>query len=180
MIYCCNNCPTFKDYDEALRNRLYIVPCENIVRSNEKDLYLQDKFREEYPAIVKLMLRELLKLKKNNWELYQGKTIIASRDNYERDVDNVSEFIELAVCTTDVDQIGMQKIEFWYDSYVEFSKRYKADKILSRRQFTKRFEMLQQNVNIERYKSSTNNGAYYYKYIYPTRSCRELYTRFHS
>ena len=177
MIYCCNNCPTFKDYDEALRNRLYIVPCENVVSSNEKDLHLQDKFREEYPAIVKLMLRELLKLKKNNWELYQGETIIAARDNYERDIDNVSEFIELAIRTTDFDQTGMQKIEFWYDSYVEFSKRYKADKTLSRKQFTKRLESL---LKVERYKSSTNNGAYYYKGIYPTRECGELYTRFHS
>lgn len=177
MIYCCNNCPTFKDYDEALRNRLYIVPCENVVSSNEKDLHLQDKFREEYPAIVKLMLRELLKLKKNNWELYQGETIIAARDNYERDIDNVSEFIEMAVTVSDKDQTGIQKIGFWFDSYVEFSKRYKADKILTRKNFTKRFESMQK---IERYKSRTNNGSYYYKGIYPTRECRELYTSFHS
>ena len=177
MLYCCNSCPKFKDYDEALRNRLYIVPCENVVSDTEKDLHIQDKFREEYPAIVKLMLRELLKLKKNNWELYKGGTITAGRDKYERDIDNISEFIELAVCTTDVDQIGIQKIEFWFDSYVEFSKRYKADIILTRRQFTKRFETL---LNLERYKSRTNNGSYYYKGIYPTRECREFYTRFHS
>ena len=177
MLYCCNSCPKFKDYDEALRNRLYIVPCENVVSDTEKDLHIQDKFREEYPAIVKLMLRELLKLKKNNWELYKGGTITAGRDKYERDIDKISEFIELAVCTTDVDQIGIQKIEFWFDSYVEFSKRYKADIILTRRQFTKRFETL---LNLERYKSRTNNGSYYYKGIYPTRECREFYTRFHS
>ena len=119
----------------------------------------------------------MLKLKKNNWELYQGETIIATRDNYERDIDNVSEFIELAVCTTDVDRKGIQKVAFWYDSYVEFSKQYKSEKTLTRKQFTKRLESL---LNIERYKSRTNNGTYYYRGIYPTRECGELYTRFHS
>ena len=118
----------------------------------------------------------MLKLKKNNWELYKGGTIKASRDNYEKDIDNISEFIDIAVCTTDKDQTGMQKIEFWYGSYVEFSKRYKADTILTRRLFTKRFEQL---LNLEKYKSWKDSGTWYYKNIYPTIECRELYSYFH-
>ena len=173
-MYCCNSCPKFKDYDEALRNRLYIVPCENVVSDTEKDLHIQDKFREEYPAIVKLMLIELLKLKMNNWELYKGDTITASRDNYEKDIDNVSEFIEMAVCESDPDQIGIQKIGFWYDSYVEFSQRYKANKTLTRRLFTRRFEQL---LNLEKYKSWKDSSIWYYKNIYPTVECRVVRDR---
>ena len=141
LIYCCNSTPNFGDQDEALYNRLYIVPCENEIPSNERDPDLLNKFRKEYPQIIKLMLREFLKLKKNNWHLYVGGTVAKSRKDYENNSDNVKDFCELTVSENPCN--GYQTVQFWYDAYVSYCKLYDSkSQILKKQAFMKRFETL--------------------------------------
>ena len=139
LIYCCNSTPNFGDQDEALYNRLYIVPCENEIPTSERDPDLLNKFRKEYPQIIKLMLREFLKLKKNNWHLYVGGTVAKSRKEYEDKSDNVKDFCELSI--TQQSKAGYQTVQFWYDAYVSYCKLYDSKgTILKKYAFMKRFE----------------------------------------
>lgn len=141
LIYCCNDSPQFGDADQALYNRLFIVPCNNVVTDSERDPDLQAKFRKEYPQIVKLMLREMLKLKKNDWKLYDQGSVAASRRNYEDKSDNISDFVDVAVSLKENTQ-GYQRVQFWYDAYVSYCKeyRYPANKVLGKQKFSRRFE----------------------------------------
>jgi P4 family phage/plasmid primase-like protien len=144
LIYCCNELPRFKDEDQALYNRLYIVSCNNEIPEKDRDPELLKKFQNEYPQIIKLMLRELIKLKNNDWVLYSGGTVSEQRDNYEVEKDNIMEFIEIAVAEDNEGFQTKQTIQFWYDAYISFCReyRYSGIQILRKRNFQMRFERL--------------------------------------
>ena len=85
------------------------------------------------------MLREFLKLKKNNWHLYVGGTVAKSRKEYEDKSDNVKDFCELSI--TQQSKAGYQTVQFWYDAYVSYCKLYDSKgTILKKYAFMKRFE----------------------------------------
>ena len=87
------------------------------------------------------MLREFLKLKKNNWHLYVGGTVSQSRKDYENSSDNVKDFCEQTV--TEESKYGYQTVQFWYDAYVSYCKLYDSkSQILKKQAFMKRFETL--------------------------------------
>lgn len=133
-IFCCNKLPIFAEQDEGLYNRVYVVPCNNVIPWEERDPDLQEKFRSEYPRIIKLMLREMLKLKKNNWSLYQGSTIAKSRIAYKNLSDNVAEFVDYAVVKSNANE---KSSLFWYDAYADYAKKH-SQKVLMKKLFIER------------------------------------------
>ena len=105
---------------------MFIINCNNEIPVEDRDPELQEKFKNEYSGIIKLMLSELYKLKSNNWTLYSGGSISLARQQYREKTDNLSDFLDLAIsddCTN-----GTRSMLWWYEAYIAYNRTYSCNK----------------------------------------------------
>jgi len=97
--FCCNKLPKFGgDKGDWVYNRIMVVECNNPVL--KKDKYLQDNmFNYERDYIVSLVIKELQKVIKNDYEYIIPEKIKRATDKYK--VDNDSFLLFLQECNTE-------------------------------------------------------------------------------
>lgn len=173
LMFCCNECPAFKDNDDGLLNRLFIINCNNEIPVTDRDPELQEKFKNEYSGIIKLMLSELYKLKSNNWTLYSGGSISLARQQYREKTDNLSDFLDLAI--SDDCSNGTRSMLWWYEAYIAYNRTYSCNK---GQIIDGKLKFLSRLVEATKCDKKKSNNVRYLSGIYPTAQIEAIRSRY--
>jgi putative DNA primase/helicase len=87
-----NHKPSLRNVDEAIRRRLLLVPFIITIPENERDKYLADKLKREWPAILRWMTDGCLEWRRDG--LMVPKIIRDATDDYLADQDTIGQWCD--------------------------------------------------------------------------------------
>ena len=157
MIIMTNHVPHISEDDQALWERIHLIELKNSFVSHEPekkherraDPYLLDKLKEEYPGILAWMIRGFF-----DWQeqgLNPPDSVRKAVQNYRREEDPLTDFVESCCITGDQFQAGATEL---YNAFCSWWEANDSRRVPSQRSFgnsmTRRFQ-----------KKKTPNTVYY-------------------
>jgi phage/plasmid-associated DNA primase len=150
MFFMMNDLPRFQVIDEALADRILVIFTENPIKPGEEDPDVWRRVQEDRDNVFKFLL-------------YCAWILKSERYKIERDIEETMELLEEArfplsewisqMCVENEDYVIER--EEAYNSYVEWSKAAKPERILTRRKF---YELMR-----TKYIEVVRKGKYYFK-----------------
>lgn len=120
LIMGCNALPTFTDDKGGhLFDRLLIVPCENIVPEEKRDVGILDKMLLERSGIVNWLLEGLHRLRENGFAFSPCESITHANEEYRAERDTVFRFIQSSYVITKKrgDRVARSEFHDRYNAY---------------------------------------------------------------
>lgn len=120
IVVACNNLPTFADDKGGhLFERLYIVPCINVIEEDRRDATLLDKMLKEKDSIFNWFLEGLHRLRENNFKLTKPKASKTALGEYRAKMDTVYRYLDenYIITGNKEDMVSKPKFE---DSYIKW------------------------------------------------------------
>lgn len=90
-IFSTNKMPTFKDFDNAIKRRIKLIPFKKKIE--KRDLYLLQKLKKEIPGIIGKALIRAKELTENGLEFIKPKSIIEENKKFEEAMSSAIFFI---------------------------------------------------------------------------------------
>lgn len=115
LLFTGNYKPALRSVDYAIRRRVHIVPFTVTITEEEKDPFLGQKLKLEYPGILAWMIRGAQIWREEG--LHQPDMVKEATDSYMESEDSIKDWLEECCVTGDIHTTSIKDI---YDNYVQY------------------------------------------------------------